>query len=101
MKRDPEDPGVALNMDILAPEGYGEIVGGSVREEVRARLDAQLAEKGVDPEPLEWYRDLRRFGTVPHAGFGMRLERTLTWICGVHHLREVIPFPRMMGRLHP
>ncbi|MCS5626773.1 MAG: asparagine--tRNA ligase, partial [Planctomycetes bacterium] len=101
MKRDPEDPGVALNMDILAPEGYGEIVGGSVREEDLARLDAQMAEKGVDPEPLEWYRDLRRFGTVPHAGFGMGLERTLTWICGVHHLREVIPFPRMMGRLHP
>ncbi len=101
MKRDPDDPSVALNMDILAPEGYGEIVGGSVREENLDALDAQMAEKGVDPGPLEWYRDLRRFGSVPHAGFGLGLERTVTWISGVHHLRETIPFPRLMGRLHP
>ena len=101
MKRDPDDPSVALNMDILAPEGYGEIVGGSVREENLDALDAQMAEKGVDPGPLEWYRDLRRFGSVPHAGFGLGLERTVTWISGVHHLREAIPFPRLMGRLHP
>ena len=101
MKRDPDDPGVTLNMDVLAPEGYGEIVGGSVREDDLAALDAQMREKGIDPGPLEWYRDLRRYGSVPHAGFGLGLERTLAWICGVHHLRETIPFPRLMGRLHP
>ncbi len=101
MKRDPADPGVVLNMDLLAPEGYGEIVGGSVREDDLATLDAQISEKGVDPGPLGWYRDLRRYGSVPHAGFGLGLERTLAWICGVSHLRETIPFPRLMGRLHP
>jgi len=101
MKRDPDDPGVTLNMDILAPEGYGEIVGGSVREDSLSALDAQMSEKGIDPAPLDWYRDLRRYGSVPHAGFGLGLERTLAWVCGVHHLRETIPFPRLMGRLHP
>jgi asparaginyl-tRNA synthetase len=101
MKRDPDDPGVTLNMDILAPEGYGEIVGGSVREDSLSALDAQMSEKGIDPAPLDWYRDLRRYGSVPHAGFGLGLERTLAWLCGVHHLRETIPFPRLMGRLHP
>jgi asparaginyl-tRNA synthetase len=101
MKRDPEDPSLVLNMDILAPEGYGEIVGGSVREECLDALDEQMREKEVDPEPVGWYRDLRRYGSVPHAGFGLGLERTLTWICGLHHLRETIPFPRLMGRLHP
>jgi asparaginyl-tRNA synthetase len=101
MKRDPKDPSLALNMDILAPEGYGEIVGGSVREECIDALDEQMREKEVDPEPVGWYRDLRRYGSVPHAGFGLGLERTLTWICGLHHLRETIPFPRLMGRLHP
>ncbi len=101
MKCDPEDPSVVQNMDILAPQGYGEIIGGSVREEQLEVLDAQMREKGVDSGPLEWYRDLRRYGSVPHAGFGLGLERTLTWICGLHHLRETIPFPRMLGRLHP
>ena len=101
MKADPADPSVVLNMDILAPEGYGEIVGGSVREEDLDALDAQMREKQVDAGVLEWYRDLRRYGTVPHAGFGLGLERTLTWICGLHHLRETIAFPRLMGRLHP
>ena len=90
-----------LNMDILAPEGYGEIVGGSVREECPELLDERMREKELDPAPLEWYRDLRRYGSVPHAGFGLGLERTLSWICGLHHLRETIPFPRMLGRLHP
>jgi asparaginyl-tRNA synthetase len=101
MRRDPGDPSVVLNLDVLAPEGYGEIVGGSVREERLDVLDAQMAEKGIDPAPLEWYRDLRRYGTVPHAGFGLGLERTLAWLCGVPHLRETIPFPRLMARLHP
>jgi asparaginyl-tRNA synthetase len=101
MKRDPEDPSLVLNMDILAPEGYGEIVGGSVREEALDALDRQLEEKGVEAGPLGWYRDLRRYGSVPHAGFGLGLERTVAWLCGIHHLREAIPFPRMLGRLHP
>ncbi len=101
MKRDPLDPSVVQNLDVLAPEGYGEIVGGSVREERLDALDAQMREKGIDPGPLEWYRDLRRYGSVPHAGFGLGLERTLAWLCGVPHLRETIPFPRLLGRLHP
>jgi asparaginyl-tRNA synthetase len=101
MKRAADDPSTVLNMDVLAPEGYGEIVGGSVREEVLSTLDEQMAEKGIDPVPLEWYRDLRRYGSVPHAGFGLGLERTLAWLCGVPHLRETIPFPRLLGRLHP
>jgi asparaginyl-tRNA synthetase len=101
MKPDPADPAQVLNMDVLAPEGYGEIVGGSVREDDLAALDAHMKEKGIDPAPLEWYREIRQFGSVPHAGFGLGLERTLAWICGVHHLRETIAFPRLMGRLHP
>ncbi len=101
MKRDPSDPATVLNMDILAPQGYGEIVGGSVREEDLESLDAQMREKGVPTEDMEWYRDLRRFGTVPHAGFGMGLERVVAWICGLQHVRETIPFPRLLGRLRP
>jgi asparaginyl-tRNA synthetase len=101
MKRDPADPTRALNMDILAPEGYGEIVGGSVREDDLAALEARIAADGIDPAPLGWYLDLRRYGSVPHAGFGLGLERTLAWICGLPHLRETIPFPRLLGRLHP
>ena len=101
MKRDPDDEALVLNMDVLAPEGYGEIVGGSVREDELDALEAHLREKGIDASPLDWYVDLRRYGTVPHAGFGLGLERTLAWICGLRHLRETIPFPRLMGRLHP
>jgi asparaginyl-tRNA synthetase len=101
MKADPADPGLVLNMDLIAPEGYGEIVGGSVREDDLATLDARMRSHAIDPEPLEWYRDLRRYGSVPHAGFGLGLERTLAWLCGVKHLRETIPFPRLMDRLHP
>jgi asparaginyl-tRNA synthetase len=101
MKRDPADPSVVLNMDILAPEGYGEIVGGSVREESLEFLDSKMREGGVPFEPLEWYRDLRRYGTVPHAGFGLGIERVVAWICGLHHVREAIPFPRMLGRMRP
>ena len=72
-----------------------------MREESLEILDRQIREKGVEAETLEWYRDLRRYGSVPHAGFGLGLERTLAWICGLHHLREAFPFPRLMGRLHP
>jgi asparaginyl-tRNA synthetase len=92
---------VVLNMDLLAPEGYGEIVGGSQREDDMGALLARMAEKGLDPADYGWYLDLRRYGTVPHGGFGLGVERTLAWICGLRHVREAIPFPRTMGRMDP
>ncbi|MEO1569668.1 MAG: asparagine--tRNA ligase [Bacteroidota bacterium] len=101
MKRDPEDDRLALGVDVLAPEGYGEIVGGGERATDIEFLKAQIAAHELPQEVFEWYLDLRRYGSVPHAGFGLGLERTVTWICGIHHLREAIPFPRLMGRLHP
>lgn len=100
MKRD-ETGKLALGMDVLAPEGYGEIIGGSQREEDLDVLLERIEEEGLDKEVFEWYLDLRRFGTVPHAGFGLGLERTVAWLCGLSHVRETIPFPRMMGRLKP
>ena len=101
MKRDPDDDRVALGMDVLAPEGYGEIVGGGERATDLAFLESQIAEHGLPKEVFEWYLDLRRYGSVPHAGFGLGLERTLTWLCGIDHVRETIPFPRMMARIEP
>ena len=100
MKRDETDK-LALGMDILAPEGYGEIVGGSQREDSLELLEERIAEEVLEKEVFEWYLDLRRFGTVPHSGYGLGLERTVAWICGLSHVRETIPFPRMMGRLTP
>jgi asparaginyl-tRNA synthetase len=101
MKRDPADPTKALCVDVLAPEGYGEIIGGSQREEDYEVLLARLSEHGLPREAFEWYLDLRRYGSVPHGGFGLGLERTVAWICGVEHLRECIPFPRMLYRIYP
>ena len=101
MKRDPEDDRLALGMDVLAPEGYGEIIGGGQRADDLAFLEAQIEAHGLPREAFEWYLDLRRYGSVPHSGFGLGLERTLAWICGVRHVREVIPFPRLLGRLTP
>ena len=101
MKQDPEDARLALCMDMLAPEGYGEIVGGGQREDDLGALDRRIAEHNLPRDTLEWYLDLRRYGTVPHAGFGMGLERVIAWICGLHHVRETIPFPRTMQRLYP
>jgi asparaginyl-tRNA synthetase len=101
MKRDPERPDLALAMDVLAPEGYGEIIGGSQREDDLDALLLRIREHNLPQEVFDWYLDLRRYGSVPHAGFGLGLERTVTWICGIEHLREAIPFPRMIYRNRP
>ncbi len=101
MKRDPQNEKLALAMDMLAPEGYGEIIGGSQREDDYETLLKRLEEHNLPREPFEWYLDLRRYGSVPHAGFGLGLERTVAWICGVQHVRETIPFPRTIYRLTP
>jgi len=100
-KHDPKDSSVALNMDMLAPEGYGEIVGGGQREDDLAKLEAAIERHKLPPLAFEWYLDLRRYGTFPHAGFGLGIERTVAWICGLPHVRETIPFPRMLNRLSP
>ena len=100
-KKDPRDPRVALGCDVLAPEGYGEIIGGGQREDDLATLEAAIARHGLPAEAYDWYVDLRRYGTVPHAGFGMGVERCVAWICGLHHVRETIPFARMMERITP
>lgn len=101
MKRSPNDPRVVLNVDMLAPEGYGEIIGGSQREEDIDMLIERIQAEGLDQANYEWYLDLRRFGSVPHGGYGLGIERTVAWICGLHHVRETIPFPRLMGRIYP
>jgi len=101
MKRDPSNPKVALAVDVLAPEGYGEIIGGSQREDDLDVLLARIKEHNLPQEAFEWYLDLRRYGTVPHSGFGLGVERTVGWICGLDHVRETIPFPRMIYRLTP
>ncbi|MBI3987576.1 MAG: asparagine--tRNA ligase [Lentisphaerae bacterium] len=101
MKADPTDPRVVLNMDVLAPEGYGEIIGGSQREDDLSVLEARMRAEGMNPADYGWYLDLRRYGSVPHGGFGLGVERTLAWICGLPHVRETIPFPRLMGRMVP
>jgi asparaginyl-tRNA synthetase len=101
MKRDPADPRLALCVDVLAPEGYGEIIGGGQREDDLAALEHRIAEHRLPAEAFGWYLDLRRYGTVPHAGFGMGIERMVAWLCGLHHVRETIPFPRMLERLTP
>ena len=101
MKADEENPDLALCMDVLAPEGYGEIVGGGQREDDLEVLRRKIAHHGLDAAPLQWYLDLRRYGSVPHAGFGLGIERTVAWICGLPHVRETIPFPRLLQRLYP
>jgi asparaginyl-tRNA synthetase len=101
MKENPDDPRTVLCDDLLAPEGYGEIIGGSQREDDYAKLRQRIVDEQLDLEAYEWYLDLRRYGTFVHSGFGLGLERTIAWICGLPHLREAIAFPRMMHRLKP
>jgi asparaginyl-tRNA synthetase len=101
MKADPTDARLALCVDMLAPEGYGEIIGGGQREDDLGTLEAKIAQHGLPQEAFSWYLDLRRYGSVPHAGFGMGIERVVAWICGIPHVRETIPFPRMLERLTP
>ncbi|MDD2715448.1 MAG: asparagine--tRNA ligase [Candidatus Wallbacteria bacterium] len=101
MKQDPTDERYAVCADLLAPEGYGEIIGGSIREENLEILLAAIHKHGLKEENFKWYLDLRKYGSVPHGGFGLGIERTVAWICGLHHVRETIPFARMLNRLTP
>jgi asparaginyl-tRNA synthetase len=101
MKENPGDPRTVLNNDCLAPEGYGEIIGGSQREDDYDRLLARIQQQGLDPDVYRWYLDLRKYGTFVHSGFGLGLERTVAWIAGIPHIREAIAFPRQIHRLYP
>ncbi len=101
MKRDPENPELVLNDDLIATEGAGELIGGSQREDDYDLLLERIKGEGLNVEEYQWYLDLRKYGSVPHSGFGIGLERTVRWITGVEHIRECIPFPRTIGRLHP
>jgi asparaginyl-tRNA synthetase len=101
MEPDPQRPELALCVDVLAPEGYGEIIGGSQRMASHDLLLQRIHEHGLPEEAFKWYLDLRKFGSVPHGGFGMGIERAVAWICGLEHVRETIPFPRMLYRLYP
>lgn len=101
MKQDPENSKLALCVDMIAPEGYGEIIGGGQREDNFDILLSKIKEHNLPQEAFEWYLDLRRYGSVPHAGFGLGIERTVSWLCGLHHVRETIPFPRLMDRIRP
>jgi asparaginyl-tRNA synthetase len=101
MKRDPDRDDVTLSVDLLAPEGRGEITGGGQREESLEVLTGRMEKESLPRQDYEWYLDLRRFGSVPHSGFGLGIERTLAWICGLSHIREAIPFPRMLYRMYP
>jgi asparaginyl-tRNA synthetase len=101
MAQEPDRPETSRSSDLLAPEGYGEIIGGGERSSDLAFLESQLERYHLPREAYEWYLDLRRYGSVPHSGFGLGLERTVMWICGLNHIRETIPFPRLLGRIYP
>lgn len=101
MKRDIEDNKLALGVDMLAPEGYGEIIGGGQREDDLNILENRIEKHGLNKEDFKWYLDLRKYGSVPHSGFGLGIERTVAWITGIKHIRETIPFPRTISRLEP
>ena len=101
MAQEPDRPETCRSSDLLAPEGYGEIIGGGERSGDLAFLEEQIERHGLPRDAYEWYLDLRRFGSVPHSGFGLGVERTVMWLCGVQHIRETIPFPRLLGRMYP
>lgn len=101
MKEDPKDPGFAMGSDLIASEGYGEIIGGGQREESIEVLKKKIAEHNLREQDFAWYLDIRKYGTFPHSGFGLGVERTVAWICGLPHIRESIPFPRLYGRFYP
>jgi asparaginyl-tRNA synthetase len=101
MEADPDDPRLSLSVDMIAPEGYGEIIGGGQRTADLELLERRIQEHNLPREAFEWYLDLRRYGSVPHSGFGLGVERTVTWICGLRHIRQTIPFPRTLGRIYP
>ncbi len=101
MKEEPEDKKYSLSCDLLATEGYGEIIGGGQREDNLEILETKIKEHDLNLDDFSWYRDLRRYGSFPHSGFGLGIERTVAWICGLNHVRETVPFPRLYGRLHP
>lgn len=101
MKEDPKEPGSAMGCDLLATEGYGEIIGGGQREESIEKLLHKIKEHNLNEKDFQWYLDLRRFGSFPHSGFGLGIERTVAWVCGLPHVRETIPFPRLYGRSYP
>jgi len=101
MEPDPKDPRLALCVDVLAPEGYGEIIGGSQRVSSYELLSERIDHHKLPREAFEWYLDLRRYGSVPHSGFGMGIERAVAWICGLDHVRETIPFARTLHRIYP
>ncbi len=101
MQPDPEDPSKALCVDVLAPEGYGEIIGGSQRVDDYDLLLARIQEHGLPVAAFQWYLDLRKYGSVPHCGFGMGIERVVAWLCGLDHVRETIPFARTLNRIYP
>jgi asparaginyl-tRNA synthetase len=101
MQPDPADPGKALCVDVLAPEGYGEIIGGSQRVDSYDLLKSRIESHGLPMDAFQWYLDLRKYGSVPHSGFGMGIERVVAWICGLEHVRETIPFARTLNRIYP
>jgi asparaginyl-tRNA synthetase len=101
MKRDADNDNLSLGVDMIAPEGYGEIIGGGQREDDHDILLSRIKEHNLPIEPFQWYLDLRKYGSVPHSGFGLGIERTVGWICGTKHIREAIPYPRTMHRIEP
>jgi len=101
MQPDPDDPKVILGADLIAPEGYGEIIGGSQRIHDLDLLLKKLRAENLPEEVYQWYIELRKYGTVPHSGFGLGLERTVAWICGIDHIRQTIPFARTLNRIYP
>jgi len=101
MKRDPANPKIALGVDVLAPEGFGEIIGGSQREDNFEELEKRIIEHKLPLEEFQWFLDLRRYGSVPHSGFGLGIERMVNWICNLENIREAIPFARRPNRITP